>query len=177
MLKCWGENLKYLWRSYKDFGMQNMWARSSQSCHFGKILQCWKNLGMFPSSRFWDTIFSTQFNTYVYHRVSFSAVDIIILKEEEIFSPKILMMETTISFLSEGLAVWRQKLLKNYSARKLELLSPQIRYIIHQCGIWKIMGKAIFFEKGYLSINVPVKVLEVVEAGQKLRFFKYMSTI
>ena len=39
--------------------------------------------------------------------VSFSAVDIIISKEEEIFGPKILMMETTISFLSEGLAVWR----------------------------------------------------------------------
>ena len=43
----------------KDFGMYNMWAkyfkkstRSSQSCKFGKILQCWKNLGMFPSSRF-----------------------------------------------------------------------------------------------------------------------------
>ena len=24
MLKNWGENLKYLWRSYKDFGMYNM---------------------------------------------------------------------------------------------------------------------------------------------------------
>ena len=56
MLKSWAENLKYLWRSYKDFGMYNMWAeylkkstRSSQSCNFDKILQCWKNLGMFPS--------------------------------------------------------------------------------------------------------------------------------
>ena len=54
---------------------------------------------MFTSSRFWDTIFfSNRFNTYVYCHVSFSAVDIIISKEEEIFSPKILMMETTISF-------------------------------------------------------------------------------
>ena len=66
MLKSWEGNQKYLWRSYKDFGMYNMWAkyfykstRSSQSCNFGKILQCWKNLGMFnilmmviPSSRF-----------------------------------------------------------------------------------------------------------------------------
>ena len=65
ILKSWAENLKYLWRSYKEFGMHNMWAeyskkkstRSSQSCSFGKILQCWKNLGMFPSSRFWDIIF------------------------------------------------------------------------------------------------------------------------
>ena len=32
-------------------------TRSSQSCNFGKIFQCWKNLGMFPSSRFWDIIF------------------------------------------------------------------------------------------------------------------------
>ena len=39
--------------------------------------------------------------------MSFSAVDIIISKEEEIFGPKILMVETEISFLSEGLAVWR----------------------------------------------------------------------
>ena len=60
-------------------------------------------------------------------------------------------------FLSEGLAVWRlsrnqfkpvwSKTVKNYPARKLELLSPQNRYISHQCGIWKIMGKAIFFCK------------------------------
>ena len=109
MLKCWGENLTYSIRSYKDFGMHNMWAyyfkrytRRSQRCTFGKLLQCWKNLGMFPSSRFWDKTF---FNL-VYRRVSFSAVDIIISKEEEIFSPKIWMMETTIYFLSEGLTVW-----------------------------------------------------------------------
>ena len=64
MLKSGGENLKYLWRSYKDFCMYYMWAlclknstRSRHSCNFGKILQCWKNLGMFPLSRFWDTIF------------------------------------------------------------------------------------------------------------------------
>ena len=31
-------------------------TRSCQSSNFGKILQCWKNLGMFPSSRFWYTI-------------------------------------------------------------------------------------------------------------------------
>ena len=32
--------------------------------------------------------------------MSFTAVDIIISKEEEIFGPKILMMETTVSFLA-----------------------------------------------------------------------------
>jgi hypothetical protein len=45
------------------------------------------------------------FHPYVYRRVSLSAVDIILSKEEYIFGPKILTMETTISFLSEGLAV------------------------------------------------------------------------
>ena len=39
------------------------------------------------------------------------------------------------------------------------------------------MGKAIFFVKGSLFIEVPVKALETVEAGQKSPFFKYMSTI
>ena len=59
MLKSWAKNLKYLWRSYKDFGMSNMWAeyfkkstRSSQSCNCGKNLQFWKNLGMFPHQDF-----------------------------------------------------------------------------------------------------------------------------
>ena len=79
-------------------------TRSNQSCNFGKILQFWKNLGMLPSSRFWDTIFSTLFNTYVYRRVSFSAVDIIISKKEEILGPQFLMMVTTISFFY--LKVW-----------------------------------------------------------------------
>ena len=77
---------------------------------------------------------STLFKTYVYRHVSFSGVDIIISKEEEIFGPKILMMETTISFLSEGLAIWRLSRnqfkpvwAETYPARKLELLSPQNR--------------------------------------------------
>ena len=39
------------------------------------------------------------------------------------------------------------------------------------------MGKAIFFVKGSLLIKVLVKVLEAVEAGQKLPFFKYLSII
>ena len=90
-------------------------------------------------------------------------------------------------FLSEGLAVWRlsrnqfkpvlAETVQNYLARKLELLSSQSMYIGQQCGIWKIMGKAIFFVKGSLLTSVPVKALEAAEAGQKLQFFKYMSTI
>ena len=39
------------------------------------------------------------------------------------------------------------------------------------------MGKAIFIVKESLLITVLVKALETVEAGQKLLFFKYMSTI
>ena len=35
-------------------------TRSSQSCNFSKILQCWKNLGMLPSSRFLVWIFLCQ---------------------------------------------------------------------------------------------------------------------
>ena len=67
------------------------------------------------------------------------------------------MMETTISFLSAGLAVWRlsrnqfkpvwAESVENYPSRKLELLIPHSSYIGHQCGVWKIMGKAIFFCK------------------------------
>ena len=64
MLKNVKENLTYLWRSYKYFGVYNMKAQylrkspiGSQSWNFRKNHQCWKNLGMFPSSRFWDTFF------------------------------------------------------------------------------------------------------------------------
>ena len=50
------------------------------------------------------TILPTHIAPYVYLRVSFSVVDTIISKEEEIFGSKILMMETPIFFL--GLKVW-----------------------------------------------------------------------
>jgi hypothetical protein len=74
------------------------------------------------------------------------AVAIVLLFDREIFGPKIFRMETTISFfLSEGLAVWRlsknqfkpvlAETAENYPAQKLGLLSPQNRYISHQCGI------------------------------------------
>ena len=35
-------------------------TRSSQSCKFGKILQCWKNLSMLPSTRFLVWLFLCQ---------------------------------------------------------------------------------------------------------------------
>ena len=86
-----------------------------------------------------------------------------------------------IFFLSEGLAVWRlsrnqfkpvwDETVKNYPARKQELLSSQNRNINHQCGILKIMGKAIFFVEWSLLIKVPAKALEAAEAKQKLSFF------
>jgi len=63
-----------------------------------KFFNVGKNKACFPHQDFEIQFFSTLFNTYVYRRVSFTAVDIIISKEEEIFGPKILMMETTISF-------------------------------------------------------------------------------
>ena len=89
--------------------------------------------------------------------------------------------------LVEGLAVWRlsrnqfkpvwAETIKNYPAWKLELLSSQNRYIGHQCGIWQIMGEAIFFVKWSLLIKVLVKALDAVEDGRKSPFFKYLSII
>ena len=72
-----------------------------------KFFNVEKNNACFPHQDFEIQFFSTLLKTYVYRRVSFTAVDIIISKEEKVFGPKILMMETTISFLSEGLAVLR----------------------------------------------------------------------
>ena len=63
-----------------------------------KFFNVEKNNACFPHQDFEIQFFPTLFNRYVYRHVSFTAVDIIISKEEEIFGPKILMMETTISF-------------------------------------------------------------------------------
>ena len=142
MLKSWIENLKYLWRSYEDFGMYNMWAEyfkkssiSSQSCNFDKILQCWKNLGMFPSLRFWDIIFSALFNTYVYRRVLQRGRHHHIKGRRNIWSKNLDDGNNNIFFLSVALAVCRLSRIQfkpvwtgtveNYPAQKLELLSPQ----------------------------------------------------
>ena len=58
---------------------------------------------------------------------------------------------------------------KKYPALKLELLSPQNRYLGH---------KAIFFfAKGSLSIKVLIKALEVVESWRKSTFFKYLLNL
>ena len=59
--------------------------------------------------------------------------------------------------------VWEETV-KNYPAQKLELLSPMT-------AIWKIIGKAIFFVKGYLFIQVLVKALEGVEFGGEITVF------
>ena len=106
-----------------------------------------------PRHDFEIKFFSTRFNTYVYCRVSFRAVDIIISKDEEIFGPKILMMETTIFFLSDAWRLSRNQFqpvwaetVENYPLWKLELLSPQNRYIGHKCGIWKM-------KKGFYWFN------------------------
>ena len=135
-----------------------------QSCNLGKLLQCWKILGMLPSSRFEIQFFSTLFNTIYYLRVFFSAVTIVISKESEIFNHKFLIMITKTFFLIEGQAVWRmsqkqfwfliilrKKSVKNLPPRKLELLSPQNRYIGHQGSLWKIKGIPIFLRKGILG--------------------------
>ena len=111
--------------------------------------------------------------------MSFTAVVIVLLFDREIFGPKILMIETTISFLSECLADWRlsrsqfkpvwAETIKNYPARKLELPSPQNRYKGHQCDIWKIMGKAIFFVKGLYWLKFLLKRYRTLKLGKNGR--------
>ena len=59
----------------------------------------------------------------------------------------------------------------------LELLSSKVRYICHQGGIWKIMGKAIFLVKGPSLIQIIVKALEAIQVRGKSPFFKYLSMI
>ena len=50
--------------------------------------------------------------------------------------------------------VWAETV-NNYPALKLELLSPQNRYICHQGGVWKINGTPIFvYRKGLLVQNI-----------------------
>ena len=61
---------------------------------FHIIFNVEKTQACFPHQGFEIQFFSTLFNTYVYRRVSFSAVVIIISKEEKIFGPKMLMMKT-----------------------------------------------------------------------------------
>ena len=53
-----------------------------------KFFNVEKTQACFPHQDFEIQFFSTLFNTFVYCRVSFTAVDLIISKEEEIFGPK-----------------------------------------------------------------------------------------
>ena len=93
-------------------------TRSSQSCNFCKILQYWKNLG-YPHQDIKINLFATLFNTDGDLRVSFSAGYTGSVKKCE--------------------PVWAE------TAQKLELLSPQNRYIGPQGGRWMIKSKPIFF--------------------------------
>ena len=115
-----------------------------------------KNQAYYPHQDFYILICSTLFNTNVYLFVSFRALNIVTSKDKEMFKPKILMMVKKNSlFLSGSLAVWRisrnqvrpvwAENVKNYSARKLELLCTHNRCTGHLGDIWKIIGKAIFF--------------------------------
>ena len=98
--------------------------------------------------------FSTRFNTYVYRRVSFRAVDIIISKEEEIFSPKTLMMETTISFfvLMLGCLEAEQKTVLTSLRRNCQkLLCTETRIVqppnqVHRSSMWHMKDN----RQGYL---------------------------
>ena len=98
----------------------NISKNPPEAAKVAKLFNLEKTYACSPHQDFEMQFFSTLFKTFVYRRVSFSAVEIILSKEQEIFGPKILMMETTISI---------------YPTQKLELLSPQNRYIGHQCGI------------------------------------------
>ena len=55
-------------------------------------------LACYPHQDFEKQFLSTLNNTYVYRRVSFSAVDIFISKEDDICGQNFLFMVTTISF-------------------------------------------------------------------------------
>ena len=112
---------------------------------------------------------STLLKIYVYIRVSFSAVDIVISKEEEIFDPKILMMETTIYFLGWWFGYLEDKqkpvwTMKNYPGQKLKLLSPPNRYIY------------FFFRKAFILCEVLLKHWNGLKLGFKFFFFFFFST-
>ena len=68
------------------------------------------------------------------------------------FKPLLFVWETGQTLMSRTqfwfLLIACQKTVKICHARKLELLSPQNRYIGHQVGIWKINGLNIFMLKG-----------------------------
>ena len=126
-------------------------------------------------------------NSYVYLSVSFSAVDIIISKEEEKNQSKNLDDGNNKYFFGwragcledEQKPVWVSLLILRRKTVKitLKLLSPQKRYRDHQGGIWKIMGKAIFFVKGPILIKILVNALDALEVVWKSPLFKYLSII
>ena len=68
---------------------------------------------------------------------------------------------------------------KNYPKRKLELLSPQNRYIGHQGGIWNITGTPYTFFVCWqfpLEFEVLLKHWKGLKLGVKSSFFKINIT-
>ena len=127
-------------------------TKSSKICNFGKILQCWKNLGML-----W---LQPLLHTHSCLCVSFGEAAIIILKKQEIFYTTNMKSETII-FLFGWTFDWAEtgfnkfahplsKIHQKYLCQKLELLSTQNRYRGHQGGILKI--NCTPFKKGYCLI-------------------------
>ena len=98
-------------------------------------------------------------------------------------SVKIFMIVTTISFLVEGLAVWRisrnqfepvwAETINIYSARKLEFLIPQNRYIGRQGGTWKIRAHLFLLREGPFKFEALFKHWEGLKLEVKLPFFSF----
>ena len=116
--------------------------------------------------------------------MSFSEVNIISSKEEEILNPKILMMVMTTSFFGwrfgclkdEQKPIWAETVY-NYPAKKLELVSPQNRYKGHQGEKWKLKSTPFFFKKRFLLMLSLVEALERVEVwGCNCLFLKKIKT-
>ena len=82
-------------------------TRNSQSCNFGKILQCWKNLGMSPSSRFLVWIFLPQkVRQWIPPCVLQGGSHCLTFWQKNIRSKNLNDGNNNI-FLYQGLAVWR----------------------------------------------------------------------
>ena len=113
-------------------------TRRSQCCHFIKINQCWKNLGILWSSRFLDKIITSSmiyvcllvcvlqqgrhYQTQSKKKIEDHNNNFPIWLRVWLFGE---WAETGSGFL----LILHKNLVKNYSVHKLELLRPQNRYI------------------------------------------------
>ena len=117
---------------------------------------------MLPSSR--ATSLSSALNTCVYLRVSFSAADIIKLKEEEIFNPKILMMETTNFDEQKPFSTSLSKNRQHLPCTETGTVKPPRQ--VRKSPSWLLK----FFFK------VLLKHLKGLQLGVKLPFFNFKKT-